>query len=203
MTDTKRHLVAGVDHIAYPTFDPAATVELYHDVLGFPIAHAISAKGWGPNNHPDFVHFFFDIGHGDRLAFFYYFGLERYEDTTPWLLRHSSRHLAIHVDTEADLDEYEARLNASSWPVHMRVTHETIESIYVIDPNDYLMEFTVGLRPLEQADLADAQLSVQAMVDVFRKFERPTLADMWNRKAELLETQNAAPTSEPTPGEAR
>src|ERR1700737_2091945 len=107
------HLARGTDHIAYPTFDPVATVRFYHDVLGFPIAHAITAKGWGQANHPDFVHFFFDIGNGDRLAFFYYFGLERRIDDTPYLLKHSARHLAIHVDSVDDLGEYDRRLKDS------------------------------------------------------------------------------------------
>src|SRR6201999_4634013 len=69
-----QHLVTGVDHVAFPTFDPAATVRFYRDVLGFPVVHSICAAGWGPDDHPDFIHFFFDIGNGDRLAFFYYFG---------------------------------------------------------------------------------------------------------------------------------
>ena len=70
------HRVRGVDHAAFPTFDPAATVRFYRDVLGFPVVHSICAAGWGPEDHPDFIHFFFDIGNDDRIAFFYYFGLE-------------------------------------------------------------------------------------------------------------------------------
>ena len=69
-----QHTVKGVDHVAYPTFDPAGTVTFYRDVLGFPVVHSICAAGWGPEDHPDFIHFFFDIGNDDRLAFFYYFG---------------------------------------------------------------------------------------------------------------------------------
>lgn len=45
------HRVRGVDHIAYPTFDPAATVTFYRDVLGFPVVHSICAAGWGPEKH--------------------------------------------------------------------------------------------------------------------------------------------------------
>jgi catechol 2,3-dioxygenase-like lactoylglutathione lyase family enzyme len=66
------HRVRGVDHVAFPTFDPAATVRFYRDVLGFPVVHSICAAGWGPEDHPDFIHFFFDIGNDDRIAFFYY-----------------------------------------------------------------------------------------------------------------------------------
>src|SRR5690349_24283090 len=109
------HRVKGVDHAAFPTFDPAGTVRFYRDVLGFPVVHSICAAGWGPEDHPDFIHFFFDIGNDDRIAFFYYFGLEaadrsvgkgdvyaRFDANTPeFFVR--SRHLALHVDSEGHL----------------------------------------------------------------------------------------------------
>jgi catechol 2,3-dioxygenase-like lactoylglutathione lyase family enzyme len=189
MTQEPTNLACGVDHVAYPTFDPAATVRFYNEVLGFPIVHAVCAKGWGVNEHPDFVHFFFDVGHGDRLAFFYYFGLDRYEDSAPWLLRHSGRHLAIHVESPAVLGEYERRLAGSTWPSHMRVVHETIESIYVVDPNDYLIEFTCATRPIGPADVDEAELSVRALVDIVSGGDEPTLAALWERKAELIDAK--------------
>ncbi|MGH3969270.1 MAG: VOC family protein, partial [Mycobacterium sp.] len=42
------HRVRGVDHIAFPTFNPADTVHFYRDVLKFPVVHSIVAAGWGP-----------------------------------------------------------------------------------------------------------------------------------------------------------
>lgn len=183
------HLVQGADHVAYPTFDPEGTVRFYHEVLGFPIVHAILARGWGKEYNPDFVHFFFDIGQGDRIAFFYYFGLEPREDDTPKLLKHTSRHLAIHVESPDVLTEYQRRLNDSEWPVFMRVPHETIESIYTYDPNDYMIEFTAPTRPPVPADARDAALTVQALVDVVRKEPDPSLEAVWARKAQLISEQ--------------
>ena len=186
---TLPHLVQGADHVAYPTFDPEGTVRFYRDVLGFPLVHAILAKGWGKEYNPDFVHFFFDIGNGDRIAFFYYFGLERPSDETPKLLRHTSRHLAIHVDSLDALAEYERRLNASDWPVFMRVPHETIESIYVLDPNDYMIEFTTPTRPAVPADARDAAVTIGALLDVVRSEAQPSLEAVWARKAALITEQ--------------
>lgn len=191
-----QHNVRGVDHIAYPTFDPAQTVKFYRDVLGFPVVHSICAAGWGPDNHPDFIHFFFDIGNGDRLAFFYYFGLEPFnggpqgdsysrfaEDVPTFFLR--SRHLAIHVDSEEDLAEYRRRLDHSEWPVEMQVQHETIESIYTSDPNGYMIEFTRALRPVTPQEDLDANLTIEALVDVVRSAD-PSMAALLARKAELI-----------------
>ncbi|MCE0764833.1 VOC family protein [Pseudonocardia kujensis] len=186
MSTTERaHVVRGVDHAAFPTFDPRGTITFYRDVLGFPVVHATCALGWGPGEHPDFIHFFFDIGNGDRLAFFYYFGVEPYRDTAIPELIHRARHLAIHVDSEEHLQEYRRRLDASDWPCELQVRHETVESIYVTDPNGYLMEITRPLRAITVEDDIDANVSVDALMDVTGGDE-PTLEKFFARKARLI-----------------
>ncbi|QBJ95595.1 VOC family protein [Rhodococcus sp. ABRD24] len=190
------HIAKGVDHVAYPTFDPAGTVKFYRDVLGFPVVHSICAAGWGPEKHPDFIHFFFDIGNDDRLAFFYYFGLEPFEggpqgdsysrfaeDVPIFFIR--SRHLAIHVDSEEDLLEYRRRLDDSEWPVEMQIQHETIESIYTHDPNGYMIEITRALRPVTLQEDLDANITIDALVDIVSGPE-PSMAALLARKAELI-----------------
>jgi catechol 2,3-dioxygenase-like lactoylglutathione lyase family enzyme len=200
MTDLTGHLVQGVDHAAFPTFDPAETVRFYHEILGFPIVHSVCAVGWGPEDHPDFVHFFFDIGQGDRLAFFYYFGLEplaepgrdaysNHGEEVPKFFR-DSRHLALHVESVGVLEEYMRRMEAAGWKVEMRVQHETIESIYTHDPNGYLVEFTCPTRELTAADDRDAVLTLNALLDVIAAGD-PSIAKMWSRKAELIATAAA------------
>lgn len=179
------HKVRGVDHAAFPTFDPKATIHFYRDVLGFPVVHATCALGWGPEAHPDFIHFFFDIGQGDRLAFFYYFGIEEYQDkNVPELIR-KARHLAIHVESEEDLAEYRRRLDASEWPCELQIRHETVESIYVTDPNGYLMEFARPLRAITVEDDIDANISADALIAVFDE-ETPTLEKFYSLKAGII-----------------
>ncbi len=204
------HRVRGVDHVAYPTFDPAGTVAFYRDVLGFPVVHSICAAGWGPERHPDFIHFFFDIGNGDRLAFFYYFGLEPFDggpqgdaysrfgaDVPEFFIK--SRHLAIHVDNEADLLEYRRRLDGSTWPVEMQIQHETIESIYTHDPNGYMIEVTRALRPVTPQEDLDAELTIDALLDVVSGPD-PSMAALLTRKAELI-MQRAPAWERAQPGE--
>jgi catechol 2,3-dioxygenase-like lactoylglutathione lyase family enzyme len=205
MTELNGHLVRGVDHAAFPTFDPAGTVRFYHDILGFPIVHSVCAVGWGPEDHPDFVHFFFDIGQGDRIAFFYYFGLEplaepgrdayaAHGSDVPKFFR-DSRHLALHVDSVAVLEEYTRRLEDAGWKVEMRVRHETIESIYTHDPNGYLVEFTTPMREITDVDDRDAVLTLTALLDVTSEPD-PSLAKLWARKAQLIDESL---TGEPAP----
>jgi catechol 2,3-dioxygenase-like lactoylglutathione lyase family enzyme len=190
------HLVQGVDHAAFPTFDPAGTVRFYRDVLGFPVVHSICAAGWGPADHPDFIHFFFDIGNDDRIAFFYYFGIQpfhaeprgdAYAGFGPEVPAYfvNSRHLAIHVASEEDLTEYRSRLDRSDWPVEMQVQHETIESIYTHDPNGYMFEITRAMRPVTTQEDLDANLTIDALLDVVAEPE-PTFGKLLARKAELI-----------------
>lgn len=192
-----KHLVRGVDHAAFPTFDPAATVRFYRDTLGFPVVHSICAAGWGPEDHPDFIHFFFDIGNDDRIAFFYYFGLDGPDidrgkgdvyarfgpDTPEYFVR--SRHIALHVESEDHLMEYRRRLDTSEWPVEMQIQHETIESIYTHDPNGYFFEVTRALRPVTPQEDLDANLTIDALVDIV---DRPgaSMDALLVRKAELI-----------------
>lgn len=185
MTERGDHLVRGVDHTAFVTFDPAATVRFYRDVLGFPLTQAVCAKGWGAA--PDFVHFFFDAGQGHQIAFFYYFDVEPYRDEAIPELLDGARHLALRVDSADDLDEYVRRLTEGGHPPYMRVAHESIESIYVRDPNGLNFEITRALRPIADLDRSDAELSIEALLDVVAEDGPPTLERVWRRKASLIE----------------
>src|SRR5476649_2096478 len=58
--------IRGVNHLALTCKDMAKTVEFYRDVLGMPLTKTIDLPG-GRGQH-----FFFDIGNGDSLAFFWF-----------------------------------------------------------------------------------------------------------------------------------
>jgi len=89
------------------------------------------------------------------------------------------------VDTEAELDHYQKRIEDGGYQLRFRIMHELIESIYVWDPNGYAIEISRPLRPLVEADSVDTELSIQALIDV-TKGPEPSLAKVWERKAQLL-----------------
>ena len=155
----------GVDHTARPTWKLAETVHFYRDLLGLPLVHAISAKGWGPDNHADFLHFFFDSGNGSTIAFFYYIGTERPD----WLTvrehyQDRATHTAWRVRDEAELLLRRQRVEAVGIPLRYQIRHEVIESIYFNDPNGYPIEITWQVRPFSEADALDAKLTVDAAI---------------------------------------
>jgi len=73
----------------------------------------------------------------------------------------------------------------------MQIQHETIESIYTHDPNGYMVEITRALRPVTPQEDLDANLTIDALVDIAG---RPGhgLDDLLTRKAELIVDRAAA-----------
>jgi len=198
----------GVDHTARPTWKLRETIEFYRDKLGLPLVHVISARGWGPATHPDFLHFFFDSGNGSTIAFFYYLGsdapshLDGRADRPPLPDDHEfdATHTAWLVDGPEALQAWKERLQAHGLTVSVETRHEVIESIYVRDPNGYFIEFTRKLRPLGETDATDAALTLQAAVEAEdaaagRGRRVSTIDEIWARKAELLDLATGATTN--------
>ena len=178
----------GVHHTAFPTWKPRSTVRFYRDVLGLKVKHAITAKGWGPNDHPDFLHFFFDAGEGSTIAFFYYVGTTpRPELTGPRGYIGMARHTAWKATSAAELAAWRQRLESHGVPVSEEIEHETIRSIYFRDPNGYPLEITLDTRELGRADNRDAELTIDAMCEAFGDHETSaTIEDMWRIKGEKV-----------------
>jgi len=172
----KQPVLKGVHHTARPTWKLAETVEFYRDKLGLRLVHAISAKGWGPEGHPDFLHFFFDSGQGSTNAF------------------HSSRAASVHtawqVDSEAALLEWKAFLEQRGVKVEMHVQHELIESIYFRDPNGYLIEIGRQIREMSALDERDAAMTLEAAIAAesearARGVPFKSIEAVWRRKGAL------------------
>jgi len=186
----------GVDHTAHPTWKLKETIEFYRDIMGLPLVHAITAKGWGreKEQHADFLHIFFDSGNGSNIAFFYYIGTSQPEALKiPKGYMAMANHTAWAVETMDDLIAWKERLRAFGVTVSDEIRHETIESIYFRDPNFYPIEITLPLRKLDRLDETDAALTVQAAVELEAASKLDTIESMWKRKAELVQQRmNAA-----------
>lgn len=190
--------LAGVDHTARPTWKLKETVEFYRDVLGLPVVHTISARGWGPATHPDFLHFFFDSGKGSTIAFFYYLGSQAAERDRPYMRPvpddhvFDATHTAWLVDTPEELRAWKERLEAKGVEVSAETAHEVLESIYFRDPNGYFIEITRKLRPLNRVDEVDAAATLEAAIQLEEEARKAggrvsAIDAVWNRKARLLE----------------
>src|ERR1700744_664651 len=105
---TKEIKFQGINHRALVSSDMARTVEFYSGVLGMPLIKTIDLpRGIGQ-------HFFFDIGNGDSLAFFWFANAPRAQpgvaSATKGMLpgpsaHGSMNHVAINVPVEK-MDAY-------------------------------------------------------------------------------------------------
>jgi catechol 2,3-dioxygenase-like lactoylglutathione lyase family enzyme len=195
-TETLR--LNGVHHTARPTWKLAETVAFYRDVLGLPLVHGVSARGWGPAAHPDFLHFFFDSGKGSTIAFFYYLG-----HAQPDHLMHRPEfdndavHTAWQVDTRDELLAWRERLESRGVEIMYQIEHEVIESIYFRDPNGYFLEITRPLREFEAIDAFDAELTLRAAIEeeARRRESGETMVKIeavWRTKGELVAQASSA-----------
>jgi catechol 2,3-dioxygenase-like lactoylglutathione lyase family enzyme len=194
----------GVDHTARPTWKLKETIEFYRDKLGLPLIHVISARGWGPSTHPDFLHFFFDSGRGSAIAFFYYLGssepasLHGRDQHPPVPDDHvfDATHTAWQVESAAELSAWKRRLEEQGLNVSVETRHEVIESIYVRDPNGYFVEFTRKLRQLGPLDATDARLTLDAALAAessaaLEGRRVSSIDEVWARKADLMEGETS------------
>ena len=189
LAESSRLSLNGVDHTARPTWKLRETVEFYRDKLGLPLVHAITAKGWGreKEEHSDFIHFFFDAGNGSTIAFFHYIGTEQpAEMAVPRGYMAMASHTAWRVETEGELLAWQKRLEGAGVRVSQSVKHEILESIYFRDPNHYPLEITRPLRAVERIDGVDAQLTIDAALELADSGGWTSIEQLWRIKADRV-----------------
>src|SRR6202007_1973490 len=120
--------IGGINHLALVCKDMARTVDFYTNVLGMPLIKTLDLpRGMGQ-------HFFFDIGNGDSLAFFWFKGApERAPGiSSPQALpglgslgpaHGSMNHIAFNVPLEK-FDDYVARLKAKGVATSPVLNHD-------------------------------------------------------------------------------
>jgi len=139
-------------HAAWVTRDQEATRHFYEDILGIPLAAAWCERGMRDpqtGKEREYVHTFFAMGDGGALAFFQYAD----QDERPVELN-SPGHLAFECDAQTQSELVE-RLKANGF--EPRVTdHGYCVSMYVTDPNNLRLEFTVDHQDLERINARQA-----------------------------------------------
>ena len=169
MADEKPFEFQGINHLALVSSDMARTVDFYSNVLGMPLIKTIDLpKGMGQ-------HFFFDIGNGDSLAFFWFPDAPKAQPGVAAAghlpgaagksiasAHGSMNHVAFNVPAEK-IDAYYERLIAkgvkatkvishddSEWQASLTITPTTfVRSIYFFDPDGICLEFAAWTRQID------------------------------------------------------
>jgi catechol 2,3-dioxygenase-like lactoylglutathione lyase family enzyme len=117
----------GVHHIALLSSDVERTVRFYQELLEFPLTEIFENRDYKGSNH-----FFFDIGHGNLLAFFDFPGL----DLGPYAeVLGGLHHIAISVPPER-WTHLKGKLDAVGMSYH----EASGSSIYLADPDGARVE---------------------------------------------------------------
>lgn len=154
----------GVNHLALVCKDMARTVDFYSNVLGMPLIKTIELPG-GMGQH-----FFFDLGNGDSLAFFWF---PNAPDAQPGVssaavgmlpgpsAHGSMNHVAINVPADK-IDAYYEKLIAKGIKASKVISHDDspqqasleitpttfVRSVYFFDPDGIALEFAAWTRVL-------------------------------------------------------
>ena len=163
--------IRGINHLALVCRDMERTVDFYTNVLGMPLIKTIELPyGMGQ-------HFFFDIGNGDSLAFFWF---PKAPEPAPGVASPvalpgvgdlataigSMNHVAFDVPAER-IEEYRDKLiakgiecteifNHDNSPTQVsKEMHEGVfvRSVYFFDPDGILLEFASWTRVFTEADV--------------------------------------------------
>ncbi len=173
--------IRGVNHLALVCKDMAKTVEFYRDVLGMPLTKTIDLPGDMGQ------HFFFDIGNGDSLAFFWFPnapaaqpGVSSPRDLPglgSLVTAHGSmNHIAFDVPKEK-FDEYCDKLKAKGVALSPVMNHDNsptqvapkmrdgvfVRSVYFFDPDGVCLEFACWTATFDEFDVAHEPMTAQGV----------------------------------------
>lgn len=169
--ENKEFQLRGINHLALVCKDMQRTVDFYSGVLGMPLIKTIEL----PGNYGQ--HFFFDIGNGDSLAFFWFpHAPEKapgVSSAAHWpgdgeiVTAHGSmNHVAFDVSPER-FDEYVQKLHDKGIQTSRVYNHDDspmqtsremhpgvfVRSIYFMDPDGILLEFAAWTRVFDESDV--------------------------------------------------
>ncbi len=155
-------------HFAWRCRDAEETRRFYEDLLGLPLVHVIrNVRVPSTGAEDPHLHLFFQMHDGSCIAFFDLGDNETAEpspNTPAWV-----NHLALRVDTLADLETARQRLLQAGISVLGPVDHDGyVHSIYFFDPNGIRLELT-------------AETATPQMLSQYRAGAR-ALCDAWTRE---------------------
>jgi len=125
--DRAESTARGVHHVALLSSDVERTIRFYQDLLEFPLTELFENRDYKGSTH-----FFFDIGHGNSLAFFDFPGLDLgdYAEVLGGL-----HHLAISIPPDTW-----TRLKQKLDEAGVKYDHISGSSLYFRDPDGARLE---------------------------------------------------------------
>jgi catechol 2,3-dioxygenase-like lactoylglutathione lyase family enzyme len=163
-------MIKGLHHNVYRCRDSEETRRFYEGILGLPLA-AAHEIGSGRA-----LHTFFAMGDGSFLAFFEV-------PNSPFDFKEQDSfdlHIALEVEP-AELETWLAKCREAGVRVGEIVDHHIARSIYLHDPNGYIIELTARTPKHDEIQQPDAR----ARLDRWQASKRASCARCDSRGAEV------------------
>ena len=133
--------LGGVHHAAYRCRDAEQTRWFYEDVLGLPLAAAMTFEQVsGTGLKSDYMHLFFQLGDGSFIAFF-----DQPDRATPESFTRKDSfdvHIALEAESYESMIAWQKRINRRGKSCLGPIDHGFVQSVYMYDPNGIQVEIT-------------------------------------------------------------
>jgi len=156
-TAAKKTLKGGLPqrlhHNAYVTKDHEATRKFYEELIGLPLVAAWTEADELFGKERVYCHTFYGLGDGSALAFFQFVNPSDQEEFGPELPSSPFIHIALKSD-KRNQEAIQERLVKAGYkePQMYVLEHGYCRSLYVKDPNDLILEFTVDHKDVKKID---------------------------------------------------
>ena len=164
-----------IHHTGYRCKDAKETVEWYGRVLAWITPRLRRGPRALDGAYDPYMHVFLDAGNGNVLAFFELPNqkdMGRDENTPAWV-----QHLALRVDSEAELLAAKTHIEAEGVDVLGPTHHGIFKSIYFFDPNGHRVELAADIGTEEQ--YAELKRVAPAMLDEWSRTKKAPQHAAW------------------------
>jgi catechol 2,3-dioxygenase-like lactoylglutathione lyase family enzyme len=148
----------GIHHIAFASQNTAATYDFYHNKLGMNLVRTENHRQEGGY----FRHFFFDMGNEQMMGFFEVNGVGEKPDFKTDLSKSLGlplwvNHIAFNAESVERYDELKQRAKENGVEFLAQVDHDWLKSMYFMDPNGLMLEYTYEVPGKLEEDPQDLE----------------------------------------------
>jgi catechol 2,3-dioxygenase-like lactoylglutathione lyase family enzyme len=159
-------MIRKLHHNAYRCRDSEETRRFYQDFLGLPLSGSLEIKETKSGRPTSTLHTFFQLDDGSFLAFF-----EAPDRPFEFKQQHDyDLHIALEVERET-LPAMMEKAQAAGLECRGISDHRFIHSIYLRDPNGYVIELTCKM-PGHDAAMNPATNEARAILDRWQAAKR-------------------------------
>ena len=158
MATTEKRLPARLHHTAYVSSNLEATRHFYEDLIGLPLLATWCESDELFGAERVYCHCFFGLADGSALAFFQFAEAGDQQLFGPKMPASPFHHIAMKVDAEAQAG-IEKRLREANYsePNMYVLEHGYCRSLYCVDPDGMICEFTVDHPDVEKINATRRQ----------------------------------------------